>query len=132
MAIIPKKVSHYIHDDGHLTHFSSCMEILRGGGVSYLTARKNGHIRTHSFGASWSFHQFASYSKIHPYALHILQYSGTKLAHRLQMCVTWWRILCIRIGTYFQSVAGNSFCADPSISTSFYCIVIGAGSIDMY
>ncbi len=31
MVIIPKNVSHYIYDDGHLTHFTSCLKVWRGG-----------------------------------------------------------------------------------------------------
>ncbi len=45
---------------------NSCVDML-GEGVSIPKARKNGRIHTHSFGASWSLHQFASYSEIHPY-----------------------------------------------------------------
>ncbi len=70
--MIPKNMSHYIHDDRHLTQFTSCLDIWCGEGagsdkfvyenvrwVPYLTPLppQNGRIRTHSFGACWSLHQ---------------------------------------------------------------------------
>ncbi len=49
MIIIPKNMSHYIHDDGHLTQFTSCLQVWWSGGMNswvvmlgwgYLTPRK--------------------------------------------------------------------------------------------
>ncbi len=43
---------------------NSYMEML--GGPIPNCQKKKQRIRTHSFGASWSLHQFARYSEIHP------------------------------------------------------------------
>ncbi len=45
-----------------------CIAIFDNGTESILSIvrKKNGRIRTHSFGVSWSLHQLASYLEIHP------------------------------------------------------------------
>ncbi len=44
------------------------MEMLEEGGGPYLTTPKK---RAHSFGASWSLHQFTSYLQIHPLVIYV-------------------------------------------------------------
>ncbi len=38
MITNPKNINHYIHDDGHLTHFTSCLglEVWCSGGVKFM------------------------------------------------------------------------------------------------